>query len=616
MCGRWPGRKDVRQKQASLRDTAPARPFSLSLSLSPPPRQIFALLPRRAPESKPGAARAAPATARPGRAEFGRAGRLASPGNAPSSPPRRSRVWAGEGLLGLSGRKGLPPPRGAPSGFCRPRGTPAKPPPAPSRAASKAPPEPMESETPTSNSSSSSSSSSSHGPLGVTLEDRELWAKFHQVGTEMIITKSGRWMFPQCKIKVTGLLPGAKYLLLVDFVPLDNFRYKWNKDKWEIAGKAEPRPPCRTYVHPDSPAPGSHWMKETVSFQKLKLTNNTLDQQGHVILHSMHRYKPRFHILQAEELFGPAGGWSAFHTFSFPETAFTSVTAYQNKEVTKLKIYNNPFAKGFREQGRKAGREGRIARKGPPGAPAKGGTLRGEPRPGLGEPDLAQGKAPGVKEESYAVPASCSSCSGWLPGASHPHQVPAEPLAQGEQSAMAGPEQEEEEEEERPMALPAATVCTAQASRHEAAQLSWAERLPELGDVSTPAQLPQPVSLNEFWTRPHQLDFPAVAEQDPKAPDGFGGHLPPLSLPLLPLQDYPGMVVNAGDLGGQPAPRRPMCSPSAPEPTFSQWVVPAHGQYRAGSYGAFPADFGCQGTAGHGGVADWSPYSLFPYACW
>nr|XP_020654826.1 LOW QUALITY PROTEIN: T-box-containing protein TBX6L-like [Pogona vitticeps] len=509
--------------------------------------------------------------------------------------------------------------------------------------ASKAPPEPMESETPTSN-SSSSSSSSSHGPLGVTLEDRELWAKFHQVGTEMIITKSGRWMFPQCKIKVTGLLPGAKYLLLVDFVPLDNFRYKWNKDKWEIAGKAEPRPPCRTYVHPDSPAPGSHWMKETVSFQKLKLTNNTLDQQGHVILHSMHRYKPRFHILQAEELFGPAGGWSAFHTFSFPETAFTSVTAYQNKEVTKLKIYNNPFAKGFREQGRKAGREGRIARKGPPGAPAKGGTLRGGPRPGLGEPDLAQGKAPGVKEESYAVPASCSSCSGWLPGASHPHQVPAEPLVQGEQSAMAGPEQEEEEEEEeerpmalpaptassamagpeqkeeeeeeRPMALLAATVCTAQASRHEAAQLSWAERLPELGDVSTPAHLPQPVSLNEFWTQPHQLDFPAVAEQDPKAPDGFGGHLPPLSLPLLPLQDYPGMVVNAGDLGGQPAPRRPMCSPSAPEPTFSQWVVPAHGQYRAASYGAFPADFGCQGTAGHGGVADWSPYSLFPYACW
>lgn len=49
-----------------------------------------------------------------------------------------------------------------------------------------------------------------------------------------------------------------------------------------MAGKAEPQPPCRTYLHPDSPAPGSHWMKQSVSFLKLKLTNNTLDQHGHV----------------------------------------------------------------------------------------------------------------------------------------------------------------------------------------------------------------------------------------------------------------------------------------------------------------------------------------------
>lgn len=53
-----------------------------------------------------------------------------------------------------------------------------------------------------------------------------------------------------------------------------------------MAGKAEPQPPCRTYLHPDSPAPGSHWMKQSVSFLKLKLTNNTLDQHGHVSLRS------------------------------------------------------------------------------------------------------------------------------------------------------------------------------------------------------------------------------------------------------------------------------------------------------------------------------------------
>lgn len=49
-----------------------------------------------------------------------------------------------------------------------------------------------------------------------------------------------------------------------------------------MAGKAEPQPPCRTYIHPDSPALGSHWMRQPLSFLKLKLTNNPLDQRGHV----------------------------------------------------------------------------------------------------------------------------------------------------------------------------------------------------------------------------------------------------------------------------------------------------------------------------------------------
>ena len=47
-------------------------------------------------------------------------------------------------------------------------------------------------------------------------------------------------------------------------------------------GKAEPHMPGRLYIHPDSPASGAHWMKQPVSFHKLKLTNNNLDQNGHV----------------------------------------------------------------------------------------------------------------------------------------------------------------------------------------------------------------------------------------------------------------------------------------------------------------------------------------------
>lgn len=49
-----------------------------------------------------------------------------------------------------------------------------------------------------------------------------------------------------------------------------------------VAGKADPVSPPRIHVHPDSPATGAQWMKQTVSFDKLKLTNNQLDDNGHV----------------------------------------------------------------------------------------------------------------------------------------------------------------------------------------------------------------------------------------------------------------------------------------------------------------------------------------------
>uniref|UniRef100_A0A3B4Z4M1 T-box-containing protein TBX6L-like n=1 Tax=Stegastes partitus TaxID=144197 RepID=A0A3B4Z4M1_9TELE len=187
------------------------------------------------------------------------------------------------------------------------------------------------------------------GAIRMTLENADLWKSFHSIGTEMIITKHGRRMFPHCNVSVTGLQPYTSYVLMMDMVPVDGFKYKWKKEQWEVAGKAEPQPPCRTFTHPDSPATGTHWMKQSLSFLKMKLTNNTLDQHGHIILHSMHRYCPRFHVIQADSPYTVR--WGSFQTFSFPETVFTAVTAYQNPKITKLKIDHNPFAKGFREGG-------------------------------------------------------------------------------------------------------------------------------------------------------------------------------------------------------------------------------------------------------------------------
>jgi len=65
----------------------------------------------------------------------------------------------------------------------------------------------------------------------------------------------------------------------------------------------------------------------------------------------MHRYQPRCHVVVAPSPPGsaPDPRTENFKTFSFPETRFTAVTAYQNHRITQLKIASNPFAKGFRD---------------------------------------------------------------------------------------------------------------------------------------------------------------------------------------------------------------------------------------------------------------------------
>lgn len=61
-------------------------------------------------------------------------------------------------------------------------------------------------------------------------------------------------------------------------------RYAFHSSSWLVAGRADVIAPSRMHFHPDSPACGAQWMKQTVSFDTLKLTNNLLDDNGHVSL--------------------------------------------------------------------------------------------------------------------------------------------------------------------------------------------------------------------------------------------------------------------------------------------------------------------------------------------
>ncbi|CAJ0945430.1 unnamed protein product [Ranitomeya imitator] len=207
--------------------------------------------------------------------------------------------------------------------------------------------------------------------LKVSLEDQELWLRFKELTNEMIVTKNGRRMFPVLKVNVSGLDPNAMYTFLLDFVSADNHRWKYVNGEWVPGGKPEPQAPSCVYIHPDSPNFGAHWMKDSVSFSKVKLTNK-MNGGGQIMLNSLHKYEPRIHIVRV------GGPQRMIKSHSFPETQFIAVTAYQNEEVynlenisypstntfnitwldtyllhhkcfriTALKIKHNPFAKAF-----------------------------------------------------------------------------------------------------------------------------------------------------------------------------------------------------------------------------------------------------------------------------
>ncbi|CAF2418474.1 unnamed protein product [Rotaria sp. Silwood2] len=197
------------------------------------------------------------------------------------------------------------------------------------------------------------------GSIVVELVNRPLWLKFAEHTHENIITKIGRRMFPTLEFKVYGLKPEATYDMYVDMVLVDVNHWKFNSGKWIPSGQAEQN---HRYLHPDSPNSGIHWMKhEKISFSKLKLTNNKQlsishsENQMTIILNSMHKYMPRLNIVEVNGhsinpiLSSNKNSSAIKHTFPFPETQFIAVTAYQNTDITQLKIDYNPFAKGFRD---------------------------------------------------------------------------------------------------------------------------------------------------------------------------------------------------------------------------------------------------------------------------
>merc|ERR1712071_460468 len=69
----------------------------------------------------------------------------------------------------------------------------------------------------------------------------ELWNQFCTIGTEMIITKAGRRMFPTVKIRISGLEDHLRFFVYLDMNPIDNKRYKYiyQSSNWVPSGTAK-----------------------------------------------------------------------------------------------------------------------------------------------------------------------------------------------------------------------------------------------------------------------------------------------------------------------------------------------------------------------------------------
>jgi len=101
-----------------------------------------------------------------------------------------------------------------------------------------------------------------------------------------VLRRNGRHAcgFQTLQVRVQSLSVSTCWAFhLPDFHVRASLRYVYHSSQWMVAGNTDHS--CispRLYVHPDSPCTGETWMRQVISFDRVKLTNNEMDDKGHV----------------------------------------------------------------------------------------------------------------------------------------------------------------------------------------------------------------------------------------------------------------------------------------------------------------------------------------------
>ncbi|KAK3814633.1 MAG: hypothetical protein J3R72DRAFT_427656 [Linnemannia gamsii] len=247
-------------------------------------------------------------------------------------------------------------------------------------------------------------------PPSVELLAADLWAKFHDVENKMILTPSGRSLFPTPQFQAVYLDPDAYYSFRLDFEMVSPNRFRYYKDSWALVeplehGGGDVISSCdwnaiqstnsfdanpaflhESCIHPDRFQLGSHWVAQSISFAKVKVSNKAqtsstaretsskrkydeLDAEFSInvsgvngnsdlrgysgintdIFHlkTFHKYRPRL-LLTRKDTISDTTFSTTVHRFEKAE--FVAISHYQNQDVAELKKAFNPHAAGFRDK--------------------------------------------------------------------------------------------------------------------------------------------------------------------------------------------------------------------------------------------------------------------------
>uniref|UniRef100_A0A8R1ENF6 T-box domain-containing protein n=1 Tax=Caenorhabditis japonica TaxID=281687 RepID=A0A8R1ENF6_CAEJA len=142
----------------------------------------------------------------------------------------------------------------------------------------------------------------------------------------MILTVSGRRIFPTLEFVIAGLNPSKTYSACFHLEQVDDKRLRFTNKCWQETLSTETRETPRKVWHQQGAQSGSEWMCRPITFDHVRITNKKSKEQGnasYIHLHTQHRYIPVLQIFECS----PESS-SLVSVTKIAHSQFITVTAY------------------------------------------------------------------------------------------------------------------------------------------------------------------------------------------------------------------------------------------------------------------------------------------------